>query len=259
MPVFQSSDPTVPAAEGDHATSGTGLVGASASGMGVHGTDDSPRGGTIKPRFGSGVWGESTNGYGVFGASDNNVGVTGQSANSDGVRAQTGGRALFEGGPMVGFGLFGVLTAAPDTVRVFQNSGAGVAGVSTANWGVLVVSSVDAGVEGQSPIVGVRGTTGVGSGVGVGVEGSGQTGLNGVGTQFGARGAVVSPGDTTAASGFLAGRDPVFNEAAGVYGESSRTGVFGNSDAVAGTGVHGRGGGGGGFGVRCSRSPKAAV
>jgi hypothetical protein len=61
--------------------------------------------------------------------------------------------------------------------------------------------------------------------------------------------------------GFLAGVDPVFNELAGVYGESNQAGVFGNSNVAGATGVHGRGGGAGGFGLRgeISGSGGAAV
>jgi len=53
-----------------------------------------------------------------------------------------------------------------------------------------------------------------------------------------------------ATTGFLGGVDPVFHENAGVYGQSTQSGVFGNSDAGGGTGIHGRGGGAQGFGVR---------
>jgi hypothetical protein len=57
-------------------------------------------------------------------------------------------------------------------------------------------------------------------------------------------------GESDVGFGFLGGRDPVFHETAGVYGESEQAGVFGNSNSAGGTGVHGRGGGAGGFGVR---------
>src|SRR5262249_23188312 len=62
--------------------------------------------------------------------------------------------------------------------------------------------------------------------------------------------AVLGRSVATKGSGFLAGTDPVFHENAGVYGQSDQSGVFGNSDADTGTGVHGRGGGAHGFGVR---------
>jgi hypothetical protein len=52
--------------------------------------------------------------------------------------------------------------------------------------------------------------------------------------------------------GFLAGRDPVFNELAGVYGESEKQGVTGvtSTDAEFSTGVFGFSKHGGGVGVR---------
>jgi hypothetical protein len=59
----------------------TAVFAASERGMGVHGMNDAPTGGSIKPQFGCGVWGESTNGFGVFGSSDNNVGIFGTSSN----------------------------------------------------------------------------------------------------------------------------------------------------------------------------------
>ena len=264
MPTFQSEDPNVAAVDGEHSTSGTAVVGMSVHGMGVHGVNDAPGGARIKPNFGCGVWGESTNGYGVWGSSDNasgvvgestnDVGVNGQSANGVGVlgrsaagnavHAVANGRLLFEGGPTVGFGVLGTLTAQPDAVFVLANSGAGVAGVSTTNAGVLGVSATQAGVEGHSTTTGVSGK---GS---TGVFGTGQIGVNAQGSQFGVQGSYFNPTDLGTAFGFLGGRDPVFREFAGVYGESDGAGVYGNSDANGGTGLHGRGGGDGGFGVR---------
>jgi hypothetical protein len=66
-------------------------------------------------------------------------------------------------------------------------------------------------------------------------------------------------GESDVGFGFLAGRDPVFHEAAGVYGESAQAGVFGNSNSADGTGLHGRGGGAGGFGVRGEISGNGAA
>jgi hypothetical protein len=60
----------------------TAVFAASQRGQGVHGMNDAPQGSSIKPQFGCGVWGESTNGLGVFGSSENNVGVFGASRNS---------------------------------------------------------------------------------------------------------------------------------------------------------------------------------
>lgn len=264
MPTFQSSDPAVPAVDGEHSSSGTAVAGNSVSGMGVHGVNDAPKGATIKPNFGCGVWGESTNGYGVYGSSDNasgvvgestnNIGVNGQSANNvgvmgrsaggNGMHAQADGRLLFTGGPTVGYGLFGVLSANPDAVFAFQNSGAGVAGVSSTNMGVLGVSATEAGVEGHSTTTGVSGK---GS---TGVFGTGEAGVVGQGSKNGVQGTYFNPSDIATVYGFVGGRDPVFNQYAGVYGESDGSGVFGNSNGAGGTGLHGRGGGAGGFGVR---------
>jgi hypothetical protein len=88
---FQSGDPNVPAVDGEHSTNGTAVVGASVSGMGVHGVNDAPQGSPIKPEFGCGcgVWGESTNGYGVFGSSFDNVGINGQSPKNIGILGQS--------------------------------------------------------------------------------------------------------------------------------------------------------------------------
>jgi hypothetical protein len=265
MPTFQSADPAVPAVDGEHSTSGTALTGNSVSGMGVHGVNDAPRGASIKPNFGCGVWGESTNGYGVWGSSDNasgvvgeslnNIGVNGQSANNVGVMARsTGGNAMYAlaagrpflgtGPTYVGYGLFSVLTASPDAVFAFENAGAGVAGVSTTNIGVLGVSATQPGVEGHSAGIGVSGK---GS---TGIFGVGETGLQGMGSKSGVAGSYFNPNDLGVAFGFIGGRDPVFNQLAGVYGEGNDSGVFGNSDAAGGTGLHGRSGGDGGFGVR---------
>jgi len=58
----------------------TAVFAASEKGMGLHGVNDAPAGSSIKPQFGCGVWGESTNGFGVFGSSDNNVGIFGTSS-----------------------------------------------------------------------------------------------------------------------------------------------------------------------------------
>jgi hypothetical protein len=60
----------------------TAVFAASQKSMGVHGVNDAPQGSSIKPQFGCGLWGESTNGLGVFGSSENNVGVFGASRNS---------------------------------------------------------------------------------------------------------------------------------------------------------------------------------
>jgi hypothetical protein len=61
---------------------------------------------------------------------------------------------------------------------------------------------------------------------------------------------VIGTNAANGAFGFLAGNDLVFNQHAGVYGESDQAGVFGSSDSDTGTGVFGRSGGAQGFGVR---------
>ena len=271
MPTFQSEDPNVPAVDAEHSSSGTAVAAMSVSGMGVHGVNDAPRGASIKPNFGCGVWGESTNGYGVYGSSDNasgivgesmnNIGVNGQSANGVGVlgrsaggnamEARAGGHAFIAGGPPTcGYGLLGVLTSTPDTFFNLAAAGAGVAGVSTTSTGVLGVSTAGTGFAGAAGVEGRSTNTGVlGNGTDNGVVGTGGVGVAGLGTATGVSGNLVTT-TGNGVFGFLAGRDPVFNEYAGVYGESDGAGVFGNSNAAGGTGLHGRGGGAGGFGVR---------
>lgn len=67
------------------------------------------------------------------------------------------------------------------------------------------------------------------------------------GQNDGAGHAVTGVSTTTGSTGFLAGRDPLFGGAVGVYGESDQRGVFGHSFggfgvaglSDAGTGVHG--------------------
>src|SRR4051812_28804141 len=49
--------------------------------------------------------------------------------------------------------------------------------------------------------------------------------------------------------GFLGGRDPIFEQRAGVYGESNQQGVIGHGSSDNATGVFGNSTGGG-FGVR---------
>lgn len=86
---------------------------------------------------------------------------------------------------------------------------------------------------------------------------AGGVGVRGLGAAYGVYAETSNvAGDTR---GFIAGRDPVFNEYAGVYGASAQAGVFGNSDGAGGTGVHGRGGAAGGYGVRGESSNGTAV
>jgi hypothetical protein len=66
------------------------------------------------------------------------------------------------------------------------------------------------------------------------------TDVLGVAKDTGSIGVIGSnPGDN--AFGFLAGRDPVFSQHAGVYGQSDQQGVMGLSTSATGTGVYGGG------------------
>lgn len=63
---------------------------------------------------------------------------------------------------------------------------------------------------------------------------------------------------STDALGLLGGRDRVFRQSAGVYGESPQQGVFGHSTSTSGTGVYGNSEGAG-FGVRGESEAGVAV
>lgn len=65
-----------------------------------------------------------------------------------------------------------------------------------------------------------------------------------------ARSGVVGVSHKTNSLGLLGGRDRVFRQSAGVYGESVQQGVFGHSTDSAGTGVYGSSVGGSCKGVR---------
>jgi hypothetical protein len=64
---------------------------------------------------------------------------------------------------------------------------------------------------------------------------------------------------TTDSLGLLGGRDFIFQNNAGVYGQSSQQGVFGHSTAAAGTGVFGSSHDGAGFGVRGESEEGVAI
>ena len=70
---------------------------------------------------------------------------------------------------------------------------------------------------------------------------------------------VVGVSHATKSLGLLGGRDSVFRQNAGVYGESDQQGVFGYSTDGSGTGVYGGSKGGSGFGVRGDSSDGIAV
>ena len=162
-----------------------------------------------------------------------------------------------------GWGVEGVMGTDP-SVFSDQLFGGGVLGVSNSGFGVAGASSASVGVSGFASggggpfakLIGVEGQI-IPSGLsGIGVQGTGGSdGVVGIGNDFGVRGGILGP-----ASGFLGGKDPIFNQHAGVFGQSDQTGVFGNSDADTGTGVMGRGGAGPQcFGVRGETTAGTAV
>src|SRR5215475_9663134 len=142
MPTFQSNDPNSPAVDGEHTANGTAIVGNSFRGIGIHGVNDAPQGSSIKPAFGCGVLGESTNGFGIFGSSDNNEGIRGESKNQAGVRGESTDKP----------GVIGVSAA-----------GVGVHGVSSSIKGGIGETGV--GVLGEGASTGVRGRSDAGVGV----------------------------------------------------------------------------------------------
>lgn len=82
--------------------------------------------------------------------------------------------------------------------------------------------------------------------------------LRGVTTDVGKSG-VIGVSHATKSLGLLGGRDSVFRQNAGVYGESGQQGVFGHSTDVSGTGVYGGSVEGSGFGVRGDSTDGIAV
>ena len=149
-----------------------GVRGESLRGMGVHGTNDFPQGGSIKPNYGCGVWGESTNGYGVFASSDNNVGVSGNSVNNIGVYGQSQVNNAVQGN-----------SKSPDHSGVAgfnDGGGTGVAGVNTGGGiGVYGQSQGNNAVQGNSKSARDSGVAGFNDGGGIGVFGQ-STGNDGV-------------------------------------------------------------------------------
>jgi hypothetical protein len=69
---------------------------------------------------------------------------------------------------------------------------------------------------------------------------------------------VVGVNHANAGLGLLGGRDRVFSQNVGVYGESDQQGVFGHSTSATGTGVYGNSAGGG-FGVRGDSTEGVAI
>ena len=95
-------------------------------------------------------------------------------------------------------------------------------------------------------------------GLAIGVNGiSHEVGVNGHGGRVGVRG-----DNSGSALGFLGGMDPIFQQEAGVYGQSAHQGVMGLSTDAGGTGVYGgstTSGGGTGTGVRGETSSGTGV
>ena len=146
---------------------------------------------------------------------------------------QTTGSAIDVGANVTGTSAGGVFHA---TASGQGKAVAGVTGDSAYGSGFLGGNANDDSTSPDRPR-GVFGESDMPGGIGV----------EGFGASFGVAGQLVNDPDTI---GFIAGRDHIFHELAGVFGASAQAGVFGNSEGHGGTGVHGRGGGVGGFGVR---------
>jgi Chaperone of endosialidase len=141
MPTFESSDPNSPAVDGEHTANGTAIVGNSFRGVGIHGVNDAPQGSSIKPTFGCGVFGESTNGFGIFGSSDNNEGIKGESKNQAGVRGESTDKPGVIGVSAAGVGVHGVSSSVKGGIG---ETGVGVLG-----------EGASTGVAGRGAVVGV--------------------------------------------------------------------------------------------------------
>jgi len=158
----------------------------------------------------AGVFGHATGGTGVIGLSDatDGTGVFGESVGPNGtgvgaINSNTNAKGLLAGRDPFFKGAVGVYKESP------QN---GVFGRTTSS------GALDNAVYGQNDGAG----QGV-SGVCKGANGSGVAGFN----------------SNTNARGLIAGREPVSNHLAGVYGESTDAGVVGHATGDTGTGVFG--------------------
>jgi hypothetical protein len=147
MPTFESSDPNTPAIDGEHTSNGTAIVGNSFRGVGLHGVNDAPQGGSIKPSFGCGVWGESTNGFGIFGSSDNNEGIRGESKNQAGVRGESTDQPGVIGASAGGVGVHGVSSSVKGGIG---DTGIGVLGEGPSTG--ITGRSANVGIDAESTI-----------------------------------------------------------------------------------------------------------
>jgi hypothetical protein len=157
-------------------------------------------------------------------------------------------------------------------VVAISNLGSGIVARSETSQGVFAFSRENIGVEGEGKQVGVLGlseTIGVKgecnlsspTATSIGVMGNCPNPGSGIGVLgttadgIGVQGKSASSG----ALGFLGGRDPVFNQHTGVYGQSDQQGVMGLSTIDSGTGVFGGNTSGRGFGVRGDTSNGVGV
>ena len=114
-------------------------------------------------------------------------------------------------------------------------------------WEVLTDMAFQSAVCGESQQPLGIGVYGINDQDGVGVNGQSHAGTGVRGTS-----------EANGASGFLAGKDPIFKQHAGVFGSSDQQGVIGMAGG-GGTGVFGGNTSGGGFGVRGETTHGTAV
>ncbi len=199
--------------------SGAGVSGVSATGVGVAGDSADGVGLAGTSATGSGVTGTSTGGVGVAGTSSTGDGVTGVSTGGDGV---TGNSADNSGVRGAG-GYAGAVGVGGTYGGIFSGTSYG-----------LYSYGGPTGVFGSGGSYGVYGS----SGSGQGVYGSGQVGVYGVTANVNSA-AVQGAGGQYAVRGINA-------RTAGVRGESSYVGVWGEGPAY---GIYGLASGSGGYGV----------
>jgi hypothetical protein len=149
-----------------------------------------------------------------------------------------------------------------------DGTGYAVKGENTNNPPIQITGRMGpVGVWGDAPYGnGVVGTTtnrvGVfasAAGTGTAVEAVSQSGIALYADSATGAAAVEGHNPGTKSLAVLAGRDRVFQQHAGVYGESDQQGVFGNSTSASGTGVYGIANSGNGFGVRGESKDGTAI